>query len=258
MATKKQKDSKIGHGYIYGHYRCRHINIFRLTIKSKNNYPQKDSCPFCQDADKAIKNLTDSNKKKNKKSSFWKINAPLLAIALSLIILIIAKSATVAKTKEQPLSADQSTETVAESPTEGIQIDSLAPDFTSEDINGNQISLSDFRGQKPVLLVFWATWCGYCAQELPNLKTFTQKHQDDIQVIAISSGEVKNTIVNYVKEKDINFMMLLDEQKKIWNSYLIRGTPSHFLIDQQGKIFTLMPGLASLDNLETMLKMLSQ
>lgn len=53
-------------------------------------------------------------------------------------------------------------------------------------------------------------------------------------------------------------MMLLDEQKKIWNSYLNRGTPSHFLIDKQGIIVTLQPGLASLDNLETMLKMVPE
>lgn len=129
-------------------------------------------------------------------------------------------------------------------------------DFTSEDVDGNKISLSDFRGKKPILLVFWATWCGYCAKELPDLKVFTQKYQDKIKVMAVDSGEPKKTIRDYIQKEDANFLMLLDEDRKIWNQYFVRGTPSHFLIDKEGKVVTLRPGLASLDNLETMLTML--
>lgn len=139
--------------------------------------------------------------------------------------------------------------------TEGPRIGALAPDFTALDLQGNKAALNDLISQKPVLLIFWATWCGYCAKELPDLKTFTKNRQNQIQVVTIASGEVKSTVNDYVKEKDVNFMMLLDEKKEIWNTYLVRGTPSHFLINKQGEIVTMLPGLASLDNLETMLKM---
>ena len=77
-------------------------------------------------------------------------------------------------------------------------------------------------------------------------------------MIVISSGETKDTISDYAKEKDVNFMMLLDEQREIWSSYLVRGTPSHFLINKQREIVTLQYGLASLGELETMLTMVSQ
>lgn len=132
---------------------------------------------------------------------------------------------------------------------------SQAPDFVSQDISGNEIKLSSFIGEKPVLLVFWATWCKFCAQELPHLKEFYRKHKDEVSVIVIPSGEVKRVIEDYVKEKDIDFLVILDEQKEIWNTYAVRGTPAHFLIDKEGKIFTMWPGLADLDNLETMLSM---
>ena len=137
-----------------------------------------------------------------------------------------------------------------------LEVGDLAPDFVSEDVSDNKVSLSDFRDKKPVLLIFWATWCGYCAKELPDLKDFTQEHQDEIQVIAVDSGEPRETIRDYIEEKEINFLMLLDEDRTIWNQYFVRGTPSHFLIDKQGKITALRPGLASRENLENLLTML--
>lgn len=139
---------------------------------------------------------------------------------------------------------------------QGPKIGSLAPNFTSKDAFGRKVALSDFYGKKSVLLVFWATWCNYCAKELSDLKTFTNKHQAQIQVIAVDSGETKETIKKYIKEKEINFTILLDEQRKIWNTYSVRGTPSHFLINKKGKIVTLIFGLASLNDLEIMLTML--
>lgn len=139
-----------------------------------------------------------------------------------------------------------------------LEVGDFAPDFVSEDVYGNKISLSDFRGKIPVLLVFWATWCGYCAKELPDLKAFTQEHQNEIQVIAVSSGEPKETIKDYIEKEDVNFLMVLDEDRKVWNTYLVRGTPSHFLVATSGKIVSLRPGLASREDLEIMTSMLTE
>lgn len=222
-------------------------------MKSKNNYQEKDYCSFCHDVNKAMKK---TGKKEDKKESSWNLKKSLLIIGLLLAVFGAVKLGMVFKTKAEALQTNQPQESLEDFQADNLQIDSLAFDFVAEDVDGNKISLSDFRNQKPVLLIFWATWCGYCAQELPDLKTFTKKHENEIQVITVASGESKETIKNYIREKEVNFLMLLDETKKIWNQYLVRGTPSHFLIDKEGKIVTLRPGLSLLKDLETMFSML--
>ncbi len=215
--------------------------------KSKNQ-----ECPLCSVSDETLDKLRKEREdkkfqknKKNKKRFLGKILALILVLALVGLV----------SYKVFIKSPPEAQEAIREN-SENVQVNSLAPDFTLEDVNGNQTILSDFRGKKPVLLVFWATWCGYCTKELPDLIAFTQEYWDEIQVIAVSSGESRETLRNYIQEKNVNFLMLLDEDRKIWNQYLVRGTPSHFLVDKQGKIIALRPGLASRENLETLLTML--
>lgn len=137
-----------------------------------------------------------------------------------------------------------------------LTVGDFAPDFIAKDVFGNEISLSTLREKLPVLLVFWATWCGYCREELPEIKIFTLKHQNEIRVLAVTSGEQKEDVKNYIEQEAINFLMVLDEDREIWNQYFVRGTPSHFLISSSGKIIAQRQGLASEGDLEMMLTML--
>ena len=227
-------------------------------MNQKNNSKQEESCPLCETTKEAMDMLNADKEPeiKNKKSS-WKIKTIFGCLVIILGVVggykILSNSPLINSVTEDNLIQKQS---INVSEKISPQINDLAPDFVSEDVFGNKVALSNFRNKKPVLLVFWATWCGQCAKELPNLKTFTQKYQDKIQVLAVDSGEPKETIRDYIQEKDINFLILLDNNRKVWNQYLVRGTPSHFLIDKNGKIITMRPGLASLENLETMLSMI--
>lgn len=182
------------------------------------------------------------------KKKFWKPGV------LFLIFILILAGFAIYESFGKSLLGERITEENSKS----IKVGSLAPDFTLEDIDGNKITLSSFQNKKPVLLVFWATWCGYCAKELPDLKDFIEIHRNEIETLVISSGESKKTVEDYIEKKDINFTMLLDNTRDVWNSYLVRGTPSHFLIDSKGKIIALRPGLALKDNLEIMLSMLTE
>lgn len=225
-------------------------------MNQKNNQ-QKENCPLCETVKETTNMLmADKNLKTKSKKSSRKIKT----IFWCLVIIFgafggykILSNSILTKTAAENNSIQEQA-TAAEKI--GPRIDALAPNFASEDIFGNKITLNSFRNKKPVLLVFWATWCGYCAKEKEDLKTFTSRYQDKIRVLAVDSGEPKEVIKDYIEKENINFLMLLDEQRKIWNQYLIRGTPSHFLIDKEGKIITIRPGLAFLKDLETMLSMI--
>lgn len=220
-------------------------------MEEQNNSKQEENCPLCEISKQAVDKLDlNQGSKTSSRRSFWKSRV----VVCTLVIILGAFAGYKFLLNSSPGliqggGSKQSAETVLAKP----QIGSFAPDFISEDIYGVKVALSGFRDKKPVVLVFWATWCGYCAKELEDLKTFTQKYQDRVQVIAVDSGESKDVIKNYTQEKRINFLMLLDQDMKIWNQYLVRGTPSHFFIDKQGKIVGLRPGLSSLANLEIML-----
>jgi peroxiredoxin len=136
-------------------------------------------------------------------------------------------------------------------------IDFYAPLFSLKTSRGTEIKLEDLRGQN-ILLVFWSTQCNYSAQELNDLKEFTQNHRGQILVLAINYIESPAIIKEYEQKENINFPILIDEKGLVANAYKIEGTPSHFLLDKQGKIVSMLPSYASSFNLGNMLQSFNQ
>lgn len=136
-------------------------------------------------------------------------------------------------------------------------IDFYAPLFSLKTSRGTEIKLEDLRGQN-ILLVFWSTQCNYSAQELNDLKKFTQNHRGQILVLAIDYIESPATIKEYEQKENINFPILIDEKGLVANTYKIEGTPSHFLLNKQGKIVSMWPSYASSFNLGNMLQSFNQ
>lgn len=132
-------------------------------------------------------------------------------------------------------------------------IDFYAPLFSLKTSRGTEIKLEDLRGQN-ILLVFWSTQCNYSTQELNNLKQFAQNYRGQILVLAVDYIESPTVIKEYEQKNDINFPILIDEKGLAANAYKIEGTPSHFLLDKQGKIISMWPSYASSFNLDDMLQ----
>jgi len=133
------------------------------------------------------------------------------------------------------------------------EIGSYAPLFTLKTSRGIEINLKDLKGQN-ILIVFWGTWCPYSAQELPDLKQFTDLYRGQIIVLAIDIKESAQTVREYEEKEKINFTILLDEDGAIAKKYQIDGTPYHFLIDKEGKIVAIWPSYSSLENLKYLVK----
>ncbi len=124
-----------------------------------------------------------------------------------------------------------------------------APPFTLKDLTGANVSLSNFKG-KPVLLNFWATWCGACKEELPSMERLHKAAKDHgVQVVAISIDRGnQEKVQKYVKEYNLTFPILLDPEQKVRRSYFILGLPTSYLIDSQGKLRGFISGARQWDN----------
>jgi peroxiredoxin len=120
-------------------------------------------------------------------------------------------------------------------------VGAMAPDFTEADVNGQPIKLSSFRG-KYVLIDFWASWCGPCRQENPNVvKAFNKYKDKNFTVLGVSLDREtgKEDWINAIKNDGLSWTQVSD--LKFWKSeaavlYDVSAIPANFLIDPDGKI----------------------
>ena len=110
-----------------------------------------------------------------------------------------------------------------------------APAFSLKSLNGEQVSLSDFKG-KPVLVTFWATWCTSCKEEIPVLEKFSVGKRDQLAILLIAiDGERKGAVQKIVSQNKITLPVLLLLKEKVMDQYGVRGwVPLTFLVDQEG------------------------
>ena len=125
---------------------------------------------------------------------------------------------------------------------EGIELSDTAPDFQLSNLEGQSVSLSDFRGS-PVLINFWATWCGYCIYEMPFLEEIEEDWADrGLVILAVDSGESKARVKAFLEEQDISLLILLDTDRSVTTTYRISGFPTTFFIDKDGIIQEIVVG----------------
>ena len=121
---------------------------------------------------------------------------------------------------------------------------SLAPDFQLQNLDGQAVSLNDLRG-KPVMVNFWATWCGPCRDEMPLIQEiFEDKEWSDkgLVILAVDIGESLSTVKEFVESYGLSFQVLLDSEQGVAKNYNIRGIPATFFIDKDGIIQDMQIG----------------
>ncbi len=113
----------------------------------------------------------------------------------------------------------------------------LAPDFELKDLEGNQVTLRDFRGS-PVMINFWATWCAPCRYEMPFIQAVFESWQSKggLVILAINRGESLSPVQDYLQSEGYTFPVLLDGDEKVNRAYNISGIPTTVFIDEEGVI----------------------
>jgi len=118
-------------------------------------------------------------------------------------------------------------------------VSGTAIDFKADDIEGNTVELSKFKG-KIVILDFWATWCPPCIKEIPNLKKiYSEFKGDEFEIISIAlERKPKEHAVKFVEENEMDWIHIIDKDKgrEIATDYKIQFIPTMYVIGKDGKI----------------------
>ncbi len=113
------------------------------------------------------------------------------------------------------------------------KVGTAAPGFTLESTTGSTVSLSDLRGH-PVVVVFYASWCHPCEEELPVLQEFADD-DDRLRVVGVSFRDLPSDSVDFIKRLGVTFPALLDDQTApVGKSYGVRGIPQTIFVDSNG------------------------
>lgn len=122
---------------------------------------------------------------------------------------------------------------------EGVRTGDLAYDFTLKDLAGNDVQLSALRGDRVVLVVFWATWCMPCIQEMPELvKTWEAYHDQGLEIlgVVVTDNQTKEDVQEFVTKRKVPYPILWDEDSKVSSRWRVYAIPQNFLIGRDGII----------------------
>ncbi|MFQ5960741.1 MAG: peroxiredoxin family protein [Candidatus Methylomirabilales bacterium] len=118
-----------------------------------------------------------------------------------------------------------------------VEESTVVPDFTLPDLNGKQVSLSEYKG-KVVLLNFWATWCPPCRLEMPTIEDAYQQYKDQgFHVVAVSvDAGPQSAVRDFLHEYGLSFQVLLDPDMEILHAFHSFSLPTTIVIDRRGVI----------------------
>lgn len=161
-----------------------------------------------------------------------KSKKPTILIVLSLVILALVAAG--CGSSDAPT---KSSTPLAPAPKVGYP----APDFTVTDLDGRQVSLSNFQG-KAVLLNIWS-FCLPCKVEKPVLQSFYQQYQSrGVEVVAVNVGNPPGAVKDFIKDMNLTYPVLVNPDSSLVRLYQIRGEPTPFFIDREGIIRAIHPG----------------
>lgn len=125
----------------------------------------------------------------------------------------------------------------------------IAPDFTLLDLEGQPVSLGEWQG-RPVLINFWATWCGPCEIEMPAIEAAYKDHQKDgLTVLAVAVDDSANNVRRFFEKHSLTFQPLMDDGE-VSRAYQVFGLPTSFFVGPDGIITDVHVGMLTEGKIE--------
>ncbi len=137
------------------------------------------------------------------------------------------------------------------------------PDFSSIDLDGANVTLSEFHNRKVVVLDFWATWCQPCIRSMPSLEALNEEFDGrGAEFLAVNVGERPDLVQDFVDDMEFTVRVVMDEYEDIKDAYGVRGIPQLVIVGMDGRVehievgYPPFPGLAQVreERLREMLK----
>lgn len=169
----------------------------------------------------------------------------------AICVVMIAAYTFYSKNKQQSFLAEPPAGAISQSAQSG---NPMAPDFDLKDLNGNSVKLSDYKG-KFVILNFWAVWCKYCKQEMPDLNELNKELEKDNEavILAVDVQESADIVKNYLSSDKIDLKVLLDQDGSVTQTYGVTGFPTTFIINKDGSLYTYIPSATTKETLKEIL-----
>ncbi len=180
-----------------------------------------------------------------------------IVVVLLAAILLLMFCACRAEQPEVPL---QQTESSKEETAEETQDENIpAPDFTVYDIDGTPVKLSDYKGT-PVILNFWASWCGPCKNEMPDFEEAYALYGEQIQFMMVNltdgSQETVESASQLIADRGYSFPVFYDTQLDAATVYGVRSIPTTYFIDAEGNIAAYGTGSMNLKTVQAGIDMI--
>lgn len=134
----------------------------------------------------------------------------------------------------------------------GLDSENRAPAFSLINLEGEEVSLDDYKGKK-ILLNFWATWCPPCKAEMPDMEELYKEYKEkDFVVLAVNmtySEESQENVVAFVDDNQLTFPVLMDKRGEVGSLYNVNAFPTSYFIDSDGVIRNKVIGSLSKENM---------
>lgn len=128
---------------------------------------------------------------------------------------------------------------LADHDTASIMVNKPAPNFSLDSLEGHKVALAEFRGKKQLVISYWASWCGPCRVELPELKRFYEKYHkedSDFEVLAVSIDDDREAAELYATKAKLPFPVLLDLNHNAADAYSVEAIPTMFVVGKDGTV----------------------